>query len=66
MKKKHVDLPPMNRMLQFHKKSCSYYRYSDGPARLNHCSCGRNEAVEQYRMLLKMAFLFVKYNGVNG
>lgn len=46
MKKKTVKLSPLSRMLQFHKKSCSYYRYSDGEARLTNCSCGRDAALE--------------------
>jgi hypothetical protein len=48
-----LHLTPLERMFQFHKRSCSYYRFSDGPKRLTQCSCGRNEAEQQYRRLME-------------
>lgn len=56
-KKPSVRLSPLDRRLQFHAPSCTVHIYSGD----RKCSCGRDEAIEQYRMLLKMAFLFVKF-----
>lgn len=44
---------PLARMLKHHLRMCTYFIYSGD----RHCSCGRDEAIEQAANLLQIKIL---------